>query len=333
MVERYISYLLREGLRPRTAYQYGLRLKILLGESEELTEEKYYEFIDPLLMKKASAAMINIYAKAARKYLKWKNITWSEPPKIYKEDTHVKPIFSVEEIVKLIEAQPPELKTHSYGQHSIRQRLKTFPYFSLFIETAIQTGGRPSEVLLLKTEHIDFGAGSLQFVDTKGKRDREVPLPPTLLHKLEKRCSELNEQENIFPFSIETAGNELKRRCKELGIIRGRRSLHSFRRFYATDLDNNGVGLKTIKELLGHTSIETTDRYIGVSLKKKRDAVMKNTLVKRERTANERLKDFVELAKNEGFLDQDAFEYIIEDNFVAIWKKGTRKKRLEFSDK
>ena len=37
---------------------------------------------------------------------------------------------------------------------------------------------------------------------------------------------------------------------------------HSFRRSFATMHYKNGTGIKDIKELMGHESIETTDRYI-----------------------------------------------------------------------
>jgi integrase len=40
-------------------------------------------------------------------------------------------------------------------------------------------------------------------------------------------------------------------------------TLHSFRRSYATTLDERGVSLKQIMDFLGHTDIETTMRYLG----------------------------------------------------------------------
>ena len=44
-------------------------------------------------------------------------------------------------------------------------------------------------------------------------------------------------------------------------------SPHKLRHFYATELLNNGANLNTIRELLGHTDLEMTQRYLDISEK------------------------------------------------------------------
>ncbi|HPH45087.1 MAG TPA: tyrosine-type recombinase/integrase, partial [Candidatus Aminicenantes bacterium] len=49
---------------------------------------------------------------------------------------------------------------------------------------------------------------------------------------------------------------------------------HDIRRTFATTLWSRGVSLLTIKALLGHKSITTTERYLGVKIEEERKAIM-----------------------------------------------------------
>jgi len=48
---------------------------------------------------------------------------------------------------------------------------------------------------------------------------------------------------------------------------------HTLRRTFAREIYNSGIRLKTIRDLLGHESIEVTERYIGIQEDKKREAL------------------------------------------------------------
>lgn len=55
--------------------------------------------------------------------------------------------------------------------------------------------------------------------------------------------------------------------------LEGGATSHSGRRSFGTNLSNNGVGLRVIQELLGHSSLETTQRYLEVTPEVARSAV------------------------------------------------------------
>jgi integrase/recombinase XerD len=64
---------------------------------------------------------------------------------------------------------------------------------------------------------------------------------------------------------------ELYRRAQ----LQGKVTTHSLRKSFANTLDRRGVRLKVVKELLGHSSLATTDRYLSVTEDELRAAVGK----------------------------------------------------------
>ena len=83
----------------------------------------------------------------------------------------------------------------------------------------------------------------------------------------------------------------LKERLKKLGIF-GNYSPHSFRHAFATDLLNQGAELRHIQEMLGHSSISTTQNYTHVAIQK-----IKDTFYKSHPHANRNRLDFISKEK------------------------------------
>lgn len=65
----------------------------------------------------------------------------------------------------------------------------------------------------------------------------------------------------------------LLRRVKKVALITKRITPHTTRHTFATTLLDKGVDLKTVQELLGHSHIRTTEKYLHTSDEKKMDAV------------------------------------------------------------
>ncbi len=65
----------------------------------------------------------------------------------------------------------------------------------------------------------------------------------------------------------------LLRRVKKIALITKRITPHTTRHTFATTLLDRGVDLKTVQELLGHSHIRTTEKYLHTSDEKKMDAV------------------------------------------------------------
>lgn len=139
------------------------------------------------------------------------------------------------------------------------------------IELLYGTGLRISEALSLKVNAIRYNSAVVH-IKGKGDKERIVPLPTSLQTMLVAYLALIpNTQKYLFqsnrcskPISRQAAGREVKR----LGILSEQNlnaiSPHMFRHSYASHLLQEGADLRVVKELLGHSSIATTQIYTHV---------------------------------------------------------------------
>jgi site-specific recombinase XerD len=142
-------------------------------------------------------------------------------------------------------------------------------------------GLRCFEVRNLKIADLDFERKMLHVKDGKGKNDRYVPLADILIRGLKNYLEA--EQPNEWVFNskdqeilgrvggdfdsrysqrgVQWVGNEAK---KKAGILQPM-SVHTLRHTFATHLLEEGLDILTIKDLLGHESIDTTMIYLHVA--------------------------------------------------------------------
>jgi integrase/recombinase XerD len=134
-------------------------------------------------------------------------------------------------------------------------------------------GLRRSELINLKPGDVDSKRGLLIILQSKGKRDRVVPISEKVIVMLRdyytryKPILWLFEGQNKGEqYSEESLAMVLKAACKKAGIAKPV-SLHWLRHSYATHLLESGTDLRFIQELLGHKSSKTTEIYTHVSTK------------------------------------------------------------------
>jgi integrase/recombinase XerD len=134
-------------------------------------------------------------------------------------------------------------------------------------------GLRRSELLNLKPLDIDSKRGLLIVRQSKGKRDRVVPISAKIIEmlreyfRLYKPVTWLFEgQEKGERYSENSLQSVLKQSLKKAKIIKPV-TLHWLRHSYATHLLESGTDLRYIQELLGHRSSRTTEIYTHVSTK------------------------------------------------------------------
>ena len=141
-------------------------------------------------------------------------------------------------------------------------------------------GLRASEVVRLRACDIDSEQMIIRIVQSKGRKDRNVMLPPEILDLLRQwwkaRSTEQDagvapEQRWLFPGRIDrqpTTARQFGRLFKEAAKAAGLRkavSLHSLRHSFATHLLENGQDIRLIQALLGHEKLDTTARYTRVA--------------------------------------------------------------------
>jgi len=150
----------------------------------------------------------------------------------------------------------------------------------VMLELLYATGMRRIELCNLRLGHIDFKEQTIEIRNSKGAKDRFIPVSGRALGWLDKYLSETrpkicSEQSKDFvflnchkrPFTNVNVGTMLKKyfiAC-DLGHMG---ACHVFRHTFATQMLEAGVDLRLIQEMLGHTDIKVTQIYTRVSIRK-----------------------------------------------------------------
>lgn len=131
-------------------------------------------------------------------------------------------------------------------------------------------GLRVSEIVNLKISDIDSSRKMVLIESAKGKKDRYVPLPESILDELRKYCIEYKPTKYLFEggtggqYTIRAAQAVFKQAMNRAKINKPI-GIHGLRHSYATHLLEAGTDTSFIKELLGHSEIKTTMIYTHVS--------------------------------------------------------------------
>lgn len=141
--------------------------------------------------------------------------------------------------------------------------------------TVIYGGGlRVSECTHLRVQDIDSEQMRLRVEQAKGKKDRYTLLPKVALRMLRDYYASVDHSPAgwIFPGSDPskpmdtTCIQSAYHRAKKLAGIRKRGGVHTLRHCFASHQLQMGTDLVTLQHLMGHSSLQTTMRYLHVVL-------------------------------------------------------------------
>lgn len=134
-------------------------------------------------------------------------------------------------------------------------------------------GLRRSELINLKLRDIDFQRKVLSVINSKGKKDRQLPLSDKLLGLISKYLAAYSPKLYLIegqvagrPYSATSLEKIFKKAMYPIHKSHNF-TLHCLRHSYATHLLESGVDLRYIQELLGHKSSKTTEIYTHVSMR------------------------------------------------------------------
>ena len=139
-------------------------------------------------------------------------------------------------------------------------------------------GLRCMEVRNLRLCELDFDRKQLKVVQGKGKKDRYLPLSEDLIRGVKKYIEAEKPENYLFGMPREgRAGGEFDSRYSQRGVqwavkqasraakILKEVSVHTLRHSFATHLLEDGMDILSIKNLLGHESIDTTLVYLQIA--------------------------------------------------------------------
>ncbi|REC75200.1 site-specific tyrosine recombinase XerD [Chryseobacterium elymi] len=154
------------------------------------------------------------------------------------------------------------------------------------IEVLYGCGLRVSELIDLKISNINFKEQYIK-VNGKGNKTRFVPLADYTAELLETYIKEVRSKSKINKkyedtLFLNSRGTSMSRVIvfliiKELTDKAGvskKISPHTFRHSFATHLLQNGADLRYIQEMLGHSSITTTEIYTHLKTEELRDVIL-----------------------------------------------------------
>lgn len=144
------------------------------------------------------------------------------------------------------------------------------------------TGVRVFELVGIRVERVDLPRGLLTVYRGKGAADRAIPISDRLAGPLRDWIG-ARADGWLFP-SRRKEGRPLTTRAVQLVISRlaaragvhkpdATISPHKLRHSFATNLQDNGVEIRAIQELLGHRDVSTTMRYTHVSARRLKGAI------------------------------------------------------------
>jgi integrase/recombinase XerD len=161
-------------------------------------------------------------------------------------------VLSPDEVLRLINAAPPG-----------RDRV--------LLQVAYGCGLRLSELLHLCVTDIDSARMVIQVRQGKGAKDRLVPLSLRLLAELRAYWRTCRPRTWLFPghkadgtMTSSNVQRRFARLVKRVALTK-HCSMHTLRHSYATHLLEAGVDVLTLKALMGHSSLQTTARYLHIS--------------------------------------------------------------------
>ncbi len=151
--------------------------------------------------------------------------------------------------------------------------------YQVFFMTLYSMGLRLSEALNLTIHDIDKSTMLVHVRDGKGGKDRMVPLPERTLLVLRCYWKTHRHARLLFPGTHTKTATPMDKGSVQKALkrvlvdvkIKKLISPHSLRHCYATHLLEQGLDLRSLQQLLGHASLNTTARYTQLTKVKQRD--------------------------------------------------------------
>lgn len=261
LLHQYVSYL--RGLRlsessVRTYYSFIYKLVDFLGDRPltEVNKRDVELFVEQKIASQNYAISTHRQCMSAIKhFLELHPEMLVETPDLKRpaKSKYLPTVLSKEEVLRLLTAT---------------RNLKHRAILAMIYSSGLRIG----ELLNLRLSDLDVERRQIFIKNSKGRKDRVVVMAESILPLLSNYLATYTprfyfaEGRNNERYHAESVRAFLKMSCKRAGI-RKRVTPHCLRHSYATHMLENGIDIRYIQELLGHSKPETTMIYTHVSRK------------------------------------------------------------------
>tara|TARA_Y200000002_G_scaffold165330_1_gene136361 strand:+ start:947 stop:1810 length:864 start_codon:yes stop_codon:yes gene_type:complete len=267
--EDYLNYEKNFSKHTVSAYLRDVKVfeKFLAQNDCKISNEINYSFIRQWIVslseKSYSKTSINRKIASLKSYFNFLvniDIIESSPLKGHKNLKSSSKIvipFSEDEIMQVFE---------NFNDSKISDRDK------LIIEIFYSTGLRREELINIKIQDIFLKEGLIKILGKRSK-ERLIPILPSLSKNLKNFISNNNNSKYLFEtkklkkISVSTVYRLINKYFR-LVSSKVKVSPHVLRHTFATHMLNNGADINTIKEILGHSSLSSTQIYTKIKLPK-----------------------------------------------------------------
>jgi integrase/recombinase XerC len=242
-----------------------------IEKADRIAIRKYMSFLYRRNKKSSIARKISTL-RSFFKYLIREQVIPSNPAKSVstpKVEKTLPTTLTVDEAFRLMES--PQSISEKFSEASREKRLRD----RAILELLYSSGLRVSELVGLNLNQLDLDLGIVRVMG-KGRKERIVPVGVKATEAVKAYLEKRGMLKGDAPIFINSLGGRLtarsvgrlmKQYTRHSGIFR-KVSPHSLRHTFATHLLDAGANIREIQEMLGHSSLSTTQRYTHVSMGK-----------------------------------------------------------------
>ncbi len=291
-VNNFLVYISTErGLSPKTveAYRYDLS-KFSEFIDKELGKDWKWSDVDQYIIKaymqflsEVGYKKVNSSVSRGRKLATIKSFF-----KYLNSEGEIKVNFATQvKIPKIQQKEPSYLTEQEYKRLLRIVKKNATKYFkardTAIITTLLGMGLRLSELVELNISDVNFDEGSIK-VTRKGNHERILPANDIVMIAIKRYLRERKDRTVSSPVFLSKRNKRIcngsvcylvKKYLKQAQIEKDKLSPHTLRHTFATALLKQGENILTIKELLSHRNLRTTERYLHINNKDLKSAVSK----------------------------------------------------------
>jgi integrase len=230
----------------------------------KIDDDVVTEMVRKLENNKLKPGSINRYLATLKTILRFKRIS-SDHIKLRKESKGRIRVITKDE----------EMQAANLLRNTVHSQRRQFYYeVADLVEVLIDTGMRLSEALNLASDDINFNSNLIHIWINKGERPRSVPMTKRVAAILKRRTD--GDVKNPFNLTTYQSDKAWAWARKEMGLKDDKEFIiHALRHTCASRLVNAGIDLYVVKEWLGHSSIQVTEKYAHLAPHKLAFAALK----------------------------------------------------------